>query len=320
MISVRGNLKCSQVKLDPQRNHLTPNSVSQSFIMPRTPLIQRTFQPTTHILKSFFTPSNIHDTKMPLFTSSNSNYEAKPTAPRTTINAAGLNTNKGEAYEPRQTSDSGDAKPDPSKSLPLSPARQRLIDDVIALYSCEPTMDRVKRYTRDCVYDDQFSYANDRLGHFLILRFRVFLTIFRYQMAGQWFALPKLFKKSENLGYEVIRNDKDLIQFKNEQAWTFPLIPKTAVVNALVSLSLDPATSESDFPQIKYHKDQADQRDYSHHGIGHVLKKFQAERASWWQNDDRVQAFKGDKGKEFKTDYPLYKNKMSDEVTGFAQA
>jgi hypothetical protein len=76
-------------------------------------------------------------------------------------------------------------------------------------------------------------------------------------MAGQWFALPKLFNASKNEGYEIVKNDKDLIQFKNEQSWTFKLIPKTATINALVSLSLDPATVDSDFIQIKYYKDQA---------------------------------------------------------------
>ena len=75
-----------------------------------------------------------------------------PTAPNT----------PGEQYEARQTKDSEDYKPDPSKSFPLSPARQALVDDIIALYSCEPTVERVKRYTPDCVYDDQFVYANDR--------------------------------------------------------------------------------------------------------------------------------------------------------------
>jgi hypothetical protein len=86
-------------------------------------------------------------------------------------------TAPGEQFEVRQTSTSEDYTPDPSKSLPLSPARQALVDDIIALYSCEPTIKRVERYTADCVYDDQFVYANDR-----------------YKMAGQWFALPKLFK------------------------------------------------------------------------------------------------------------------------------
>lgn len=109
-------------------------------------------------------------------------------------------TAPGENFEVRQTMTSEDMTPDPSKSLPLSPARQALIDDIIALYSCEPTIKRVERYTPDCVYDDQFVYANDR-----------------YKMAGQWFALPKFFKESKNERYEIIKNDKDVIQFKNEQ-------------------------------------------------------------------------------------------------------
>lgn len=104
----------------------------------------------------------------------------------------------GEQFEVRQTSSSEDYSPDPLKSLPLSPARQSLIDDIIALYSCKPTIERVKRYTSDCVYDDQFVYTNDR-----------------YKMAGQWFALPKLFKDSTNERYQIVKNDKDLIQFKN---------------------------------------------------------------------------------------------------------
>lgn len=106
----------------------------------------------------------------------------------------------GEKFEPRQTAPSEDYTPDPSKSIPLSPARQRLVDDVIALYSCQPTIERVKRYTPDCVYDDQFVYANDR-----------------YKMAGQWFALPKLFKDSKNEGYEIVKNEEGLIQFRNAQ-------------------------------------------------------------------------------------------------------
>jgi hypothetical protein len=141
----------------------------------------------------------------------------------------------------------------------LNPARQRLIDDILALYGCDPTIERVKRYTPDCVYDDQFVYANDR-----------------YKMAGQWFALPKLFKASINNGYQVIKNERDFIQFKNDQSWTFKIIPKTARVTGLVSLSLDPETSESDFIQVKYHKDQANDKDYSHEGLGFTFKKWQA--------------------------------------------
>ena len=100
-------------------------------------------------------------------------------------------------------------------------------------------------------------------------------------MAGQWFALPKLFNASKNEGYEIVKNDKDVIQFKNEQSWTFKVIPKTATINALVSLSLDPATVDSDFIQIKYHKEQANDKDYSHEGLEFSFKSecFQGWRA-----------------------------------------
>ena len=45
-------------------------------------------------------------------------------------------------------------------------------------------------------------------------------------MAGQWFALPKLFKDSVCEGYQVVVNERGLIQFRNEQVgflFFFPL-------------------------------------------------------------------------------------------------
>lgn len=185
----------------------------------------------------------------------------------------------GEQFEPRQTSTTEDFHPDPSKSLPLSPARQALVDDIIALYSCEPTIKRVERYTPDCVYDDQFVYANDR-----------------YKMAGQWFALPKLFKASVNEGYEIIKNDPELIQFKNEQSWTFKIIPKTATINAIVSLALEPGSEETGFVRVKYHKDQANDKDYSHEGLGFSFKKWQADEVVKHMDADEVKYFEKDKG------------------------
>ncbi|KAN0101224.1 hypothetical protein V8E55_001208 [Tylopilus felleus] len=112
-----------------------------------------------------------------------------------------------------------------NNTIKRPPARQRLVDDIIALYSCQPTttIERVKRYSPDCVYDDQFAYANNR-----------------YKMAGQWFALPKLFKDSEQ--ERRVRN-----------------------------------TVDSDFIQVKYHKDQANDKDYSHQGVAFSFKKWQAD-------------------------------------------
>lgn len=149
----------------------------------------------------------------------------------------------------------------------------------------------MKRYTADCVYDDQFVYANDR-----------------YKMAGQWFALPKLFNASVNESYEVIRSDHDLIQFKNKQSWTFRGIPKTATITGLVSLSLDPATRDSDFIQIKYHKDQANEKDYSHEGLGFSFKK--------WQADNVVKHLDAPELKEFEADKDAAKEHVRKYGTG----
>ncbi|RSH91797.1 hypothetical protein EHS25_009167 [Saitozyma podzolica] len=187
----------------------------------------------------------------------------------------------GEQVEPRQTLPTEDMEPDQSKSIPLPLNRQSLIDDVIALYSCQPTVERVARYARACVYDDQFVYANDR-----------------YKMAGQWFGLPKLFPASENLGYEIVKNDDTLIQFKNKQRWSFHLIPKKATINALVSLVLDPATKDSEFPLILYHKDQANEKDYSHEGFGFSFKKTQADIVAKFMSSKEVNYFKGDETAE----------------------
>ncbi len=228
-----------------------------------------------------------------------------PQHTRTMSNMPNDSSLPGENFEPRQNSKTDDWTPNPSKSLPLNPARQALVDDIIALYSCQPTIERVKRYTPDCVYDDQFVYANDR-----------------YKMAGQWYALPKLFKDSKNESYEIVKNDPLLIQFKNEQvrspipshspptslhlsihqnpllilkkSWTFKLIPKTATINALVSLSLEPSSADSDFIRVKYHKDQADDKDYSHEGGGFSFKKWQADQVAKHMDSPEVEQFKAD--------------------------
>ncbi|KAL7277879.1 hypothetical protein PYCCODRAFT_1372417 [Trametes coccinea BRFM310] len=201
----------------------------------------------------------------------------------------------GEHFEVRQTSSTDDYHPDTTKSLPLSPARQALMDDIIALYSCEPTRRRVERYTPDCVYDDQFVYANDR-----------------YKMAGQWFALPKLFRSSKNEGYQVVKNDPLLIQFKNEQTWTFPGGIKSTTINALVSLSLDPASADSDFPQVKYHKDQANGKDYSHTGAGFAFKKWQADKVAGMMDSEDVQYFKKDAREDNREDVRRYDSGTAD--------
>ena len=84
-----------------------------------------------------------------------------------------------------------------------------------------------------------------------------------------------------------------------QQTWTFPGGVKSATINALVTLSLDPATADSDFPQVKYHKDQANHKDYSHHGFGFEFKKWQADKVAEHMDSEDVQAFKEDGKDEY---------------------
>jgi len=76
---------------------------------------------------------------------------------RTRAAASGVT---GESVEPRQTLPTEDMEPNPSKSIPLPPNRQRLVDDVIALYSCQPTVERVARYA-----PGEFAHAPRRLAY-----------------------------------------------------------------------------------------------------------------------------------------------------------
>lgn len=72
-----------------------------------------------------------------------------------------------------------------------------------------------------------------------------------------------------------------------------------------MSLSLDPASIDSDFIQVKYHKDQANEKDYSNEGFGAAIKKFQADNVPKLMSSPEVMAFEADKdaGKEKRRQY-----------------
>lgn len=83
---------------------------------------------------------------------------------------------------------------------------------------------------------------------------------------------------------------------QSHKTWTFRLLPKSTTINALVSLSLAPATLDTDFIQVKYHKDQANAKDYSHSGLGFDFKKWQADHVAPHMDAAEVKAFEGDRG------------------------
>jgi hypothetical protein len=51
----------------------------------------------------------------------------------------------------------------------------------------------------------------------------------------------------------------------------------------------------SDFIRVKYHKDQANDKDYSHEGLGFSFKKWQADQVAKKMNSPELEAFAVDK-------------------------
>lgn len=54
----------------------------------------------------------------------------------------------------------------------------------------------------------------------------------------------------------------------------------------------------SDFIQVKYHKDQANEKDYSHEGLGFNFKKWQADHVVKHLDSEELKHFEKDKGAE----------------------
>lgn len=88
----------------------------------------------------------------------------------------------------------------------------------------------------------------------------------RYKIAGQWYGIPKIMAKSQTLKTEVVDSQPDRIIFKLQQEYTPRLVHFSKPVNSLVTLTLD------DQGKVKYHKDMWNEKDYSHEGLGKVMK------------------------------------------------
>ena len=48
--------------------------------------------------------------------------------------------------------------------------------------------------------------------------------------------------------------------------------------------------------RVKYHKDQANDKDYSHEGLGFTFKKWQADQVAKHMDSPEVEQFAADKG------------------------
>lgn len=71
---------------------------------------------------------------------------------------------------------------------------------------------------------------------------------------------------SRTLATETVSNTPTEIVFKLQQEYTPRVLHFSKPVNSLVSLTLD---GEG---KVKYHKDMWNEKDYSHEGLGKVMK------------------------------------------------
>jgi hypothetical protein len=150
------------------------------------------------------------------------------------------NVSKDANYEPR-----------PDKSIPISPQHQEIVNAITRLYSGSASESDMDVYSASAIYDDPWSYCDTR-----------------YKIAGQWYGIPKLFN-SKTLAAEIVKDSPGEIIFKLRQEYAVKGVDKLGVrktADSLVSLTLDKEA------KVKYHKDMWNEKDYSHCGIGKVMK------------------------------------------------
>ncbi|KAI5241689.1 hypothetical protein E4T43_05301 [Aureobasidium subglaciale] len=156
----------------------------------------------------------------------------------------------GNKEDPSQNASTGvDYEPHPEKSIQLEPEREKIVKSICALYSGSASEEDMQVYAEKAVYDDPWSYCDTR-----------------YKIAGQWYGIPKVMAKSQTLKTEVVESKPDRIIFKLQQEYTPRVIHFSKPVNSLITLTLD------DQGKVKYHKDMWNEKDYSHEGLGKVMK------------------------------------------------
>ncbi|KAK5116236.1 hypothetical protein LTR62_008563 [Meristemomyces frigidus] len=149
----------------------------------------------------------------------------------------------------RNASTGVDYEPNPENSIKLPPNRQHIVDCITRLYSGSASEQDMQVYAEKSIYDDPWSYCDTR-----------------YKIAGQWYGIPKVMAKSQTLKTEVVANEPDRIIFKQQQEYTPRVMHFSKPVNSLITLTLD----END--KVKYHKDMWNHNDYSHEGLGKIMK------------------------------------------------
>ena len=165
-----------------------------------------------------------------------------------------------------------DYEPHPDQSIKVSPDREKIVKSITSLYSGSASEEDMQVYAKEAIYDDPWSYCDTR-----------------YKIAGQWYGteqtsacacisirlltalsfvlgIPKVMASSKTLSTEIVSSTDTELIFKMKQEYTPRVVHFSKPVNSLISLTLD---GEG---KVKYHKDMWNEKDYSHEGLGKVMK------------------------------------------------
>ncbi|MCJ1316087.1 hypothetical protein MMC15_001407 [Xylographa vitiligo] len=153
--------------------------------------------------------------------------------------------------DPSQNAESGvDYEPYPEKSIPISTEHENILKAITSLYSGSASKEDMEVYAHDAIYDDPWSYCDTR-----------------YKIAGQWYGIPKIMASSKTLATEVVSDKPTEIIYKQKQEYKPRPLYVSKEVNSLVTLTLDGDG------KVRYHKDQWNEKDYSHSGLGKIMKE-----------------------------------------------
>ena len=179
---------------------------------------------------------------------------------------------------PEENSSTGvNYEPDPSKSLEISPDRTDIVKKITSLYSGSASEEDMMVYAERAVYDDPWSFCDTR-----------------YKIAGQWYGtmavfllylqrgasgsllillltrcsigIPKVMASSRTLAIQIVSSTPNELVFKMKQEYTPRVLQYSKPVNSLITLTLD------EQGKVTYHKDMWNDKDYSHEGLGKIMK------------------------------------------------
>ncbi|KDR73464.1 hypothetical protein GALMADRAFT_72147 [Galerina marginata CBS 339.88] len=138
---------------------------------------------------------------------------------------------------------------------------QRILDDLTELYCCRPTLEIFERsWSKDAEFEDPLSKCK---GY--------------HEYSAQWFAMPKLFSKSEQMSKRVMSstdNPNQLI-YHQTQEYTTRFLKRKKVIESIIIVDLD--ENEKIIRMI----DKWDGKDLPVHYGASFLRSLSAKVAPW---------------------------------------